>query len=204
MNHYGSQESGLVSARRDESVNPFALGVVASGVRVEIVDDKNKKVAVGVTGRIRAKSKSIVSGYFKDKENTQTFFKKGWFYSGDLGHFDENLHLFLDGRLTEVINSGGVKIDPAKIDEFIVGKFGVTDAGTFGYLESLGTERIGIAVVAPSDFQEVLLVDALKQYIGTTFPISVYQVNQIIRNDRGKVSRRDIAANYLQFIGVKN
>jgi long-chain acyl-CoA synthetase len=204
VNHYGSQESGLVSARRDESVNPFALGEVANGVRIEIVDDRNKKVSDGTTGKIRAKSKSIVSGYFKDEENTHRFFKKGWFYSGDLGHFDENSHLFLDGRVTEVINAGGVKIDPAKIDEFIVGKLGVIDAGTFGYLESLGTEKIGIAVVAASDFQEVLLLDLLKQYIGTTFPVSVYQVDRIFRNDRGKVSRRDIAASYLQFIGVKN
>ena len=204
VNHYGSQESGLVSARRDESVNPFALGEVALGVHVEIVDEDDKKVAVGVTGRIRAKSKSIVSGYFEDEENTKKFFKNGWFYSGDLGHIDENSHLFLDGRLTEVINAGGVKVDPAKIDEFIVGQFGVIDAGTFGYLESLGEEKIGIAVVATGDFQEVLLMDSLKRYIGTSFPISVYQVDHIIRNDRGKVSRREIAASYLEFIGAKN
>lgn len=203
-NLYGSSEVGLVSIRRDDSVNPFDLGFAIPDLQVEIVDEAGQKVAAGVTGRIRTKSKSFASGYFRDPENSKKFFKDGWFFSGDLGHFDEDNRLFLDGRNSELVNAGGVKVDPAKIDEFVIGKFGVGDAGTFGYIDSTGAERIGIALVVAGEFQEKVLVEGIHQFSGTGFPIDTFQVDHIIRNDRGKVSRREIAASYLEFIGAKN
>jgi acyl-coenzyme A synthetase/AMP-(fatty) acid ligase len=204
INSYGSSEAGLVSSRSDESVNPFDLGDVIDGIQVEIVDDEDKTVAEGVTGRIRTKSQSVVSGYFRDQANTHSFFTDGWFYSGDLGHFEKGNRLFLDGRNSELINAGGVKINPAKIDEFIVGKFGIKDAGTFGYVDSTGAEKIGIAVVLASDFVEQALVAGIHEFYGTSFPIDIYKVDQVIRNDRGKVARLEIAEKYLQSIGEKN
>ena len=204
INSYGSSEAGLLSSRPDDSVNPFDLGNVISGIQVEIVDDEDKKVPEGIIGNIRTKSQSVVSGYFRDEASTQSFFTDGWFYSGDLGHFEKGNRLFLDGRKSELINAGGVKINPPKIDEFITGKFGVKDAGTFGYLDSTGAEKIGVAVVVVSDFQEKVLEEGIHQFSGTSFPISIYQVDQIIRNDRGKVSRLEISESYVKFIGAKN
>jgi acyl-CoA synthetase (AMP-forming)/AMP-acid ligase II len=204
FNLYGSSEVGLLTIRREDSENPFDLGSVFPGIQLEIVDNEDEKVAQGITGRIRAKSPSFAYGYFRDPESTAKFFKDGWFYPGDLGHFDKDNHLFLDGRKSELINAGGVKINPAKIDEFIIGKFGIKDAGTFGYVDSTGTEKMGIAVVVASDFQEQALLTGIYQFSGAGFPMNIYKVDQVIRNDRGKVSRLEIAKKYLQSIGEKN
>ena len=197
VNAYGSQEAGLVSIRR-EGINPFDLGQVIPGIKVEIVDNKGSKVPVGVTGKIRTKSKGVVSEYFKDVASTQHFFKEGWFYSGDLGHFDDLSRLCLDGRESELVNVGGVKINPARIEGYVIGKFGVTDAGAFGFTDSSGSEQLGIALVTETNFQEQLLVDGVREYFGSGFPLHSFQVDQILRNEGGKVRRREIAAQYLR------
>jgi acyl-coenzyme A synthetase/AMP-(fatty) acid ligase len=197
VNAYGSQEAGLVSIRR-EGINPFDLGQAIPGIKVEIVDSNGRKVPVGVTGKIRTKSKGVVSEYFKDVASTQHFFKDGWFYSGDLGHFDDLSRLCLDGRESELVNVGGVKINPARIDSYVIGKFGVTDAGAFGFTDSSGLEQLGIALVTETKFQEQLLVDGVREYFGSGFPLHSFQVDQILRNEGGKVRRQEIAAQYLR------
>lgn len=197
VNAYGSQEAGLVSIRRGESTDPFDLGRVVSGVQVEIVNHQDEMLPIGITGRIRCKSNAITLGYFRDSEITQNFFIDSWFYSGDLGYFDKKSHLFLDGRESELINAGGVKVDPSKIDDFVIGKFGVIDAGTFSFSRAVGSEEIGIALVVSEHFQEKLLIQSLIEFFGTNFPIHVYIVDKVIRNDGGKVMRSELGTRYL-------
>jgi len=196
LNLYGSSETGSVSFRSDQSINQFDMGNVIDGVNVEIVDSKGNPTPVGVVGRIRIKAKSPLTGYFKDAKNTKKFFKDGWFYPGDLGHLEDGNRLILDGRKAELVNLGGVKIDPAIMDNFVIGKFGVSDAGTFGYRDAGGLETFGIAIVVSSEFNERQLSQEVANYCGTAFPISLYRVEEIKRNSRGKVMRQEIASNF--------
>jgi len=196
INSYGSSEAGLVSARSDNSTNPFDLGNVIEGILVQVVDEDDQPVPEGITGKIRAKSPSITPGYFRDNPSTSIFFKDGWFYSGDLVHFEGGGRLFLDGRSSELINVGGVKIDPAKIDDLVRGKFGVVDAGAFGFRDAGGAEKFGLAVVISQELDEKELSNLILEFYGTKFPITIYPVQQIKRNSRGKTMRLQIASDF--------
>ena len=62
----------------------------------------------------------VANEYFNNHEATAVSFKEGWFYPGDRGRSNENGLLFLTGREREIINRGGVKIDPVNVDEDVL------------------------------------------------------------------------------------
>jgi len=70
----------------------------------------------GMVGEIVARGPLVFEGYFDDPQATAAAFVDGWFRTGDLGRFDEDGYLFLQGRVKDIINRGGEKISPAELD----------------------------------------------------------------------------------------
>jgi acyl-coenzyme A synthetase/AMP-(fatty) acid ligase len=197
QNLYASTEGGVVSFRTEESHDPQDLGTILSNVSVQIVDEANSQLDFEKVGRIRVKSSETVDEYFRDPEATMRFFKDGWFYSGDLGRVSRSGKLFLEGRDDELVNFGGLKIDPMKIDSFIVGQLNVVDAGSFGFRDSQGIQSFAVAVVLErhSDLGEISKL--LQSHFGTSAPRFVFQIKEIPRNERGKVDRLKLSADFL-------
>ena len=71
------------------------------------------------TGTVRYKRKNMINSYLNDEDASKVSFKNGYFYPGDLGKLDENGVLYLEGRTNDVINIGGIKLNPENIDQFI-------------------------------------------------------------------------------------
>ena len=69
-------------------------------------------------GEVIARGSNIMKGYYKRDDLTKEVIKDGWFYTGDLGYFDEDGYLFLTGRSKEVIVlSSGLNINPQEVEE---------------------------------------------------------------------------------------
>lgn len=77
---------------------------------------KNSIVEVTENGNIIVSGPTIMSGYVADKENTERVLKEGKIHGSDLGYIDENGLIHLKGRLGDVINVGGFKIDPTEVE----------------------------------------------------------------------------------------
>lgn len=77
---------------------------------------KNSTVEVTPEGNIIVSGLTIMSGYVADEENTKKVLKDGKIYSADLGYVDENGLIHLKGRLGDVINVGGFKVDPSEVE----------------------------------------------------------------------------------------
>lgn len=199
QNLYASTEGGVISYRVDDSQEPDDLGNVLPSVLVQVVDDTDVPLAFGEKGRIRVKSNESVKEYFKDSEATNKFFRDGWFYPGDLGRLMENGRLYLEGRDDELVNIGGLKVDPMKVDSFVVGQLDIVDAGAFGFQDSNGESSFAVAIVSQviPDFEAIL--ELLRSHFGHGSPRFVYQVNEIPRNERGKVDRRRLAIDLQHF-----
>ena len=189
FNIYASTEAGFIAYRNWESSNPFEMGKIFDDLILEIVDTEDNKVATDEIGVIRIKSPDQSKGYFRDLESTEKYFKNGWFYIGDFGRINPDGLLFLEGRMSEVINFGGIKIDPAKLDHFIVGKCMVEDAGSFSFYDAQGIERLGLAVVSKSAIDKNVILNEITSQFGVARPNEVYQVEIIPRNSQGKVER---------------
>ena len=73
--------------------------------------------------------------------------------SGDVGHFDENGRLFIDGRDDEMIVSGGENVFPAEVEELLSGHEAISEAAAIGVDDEKFGQRLKAFVVlatAPS------------------------------------------------------
>jgi long-subunit acyl-CoA synthetase (AMP-forming) len=65
------------------------------GVDVRILDDNGRELPAGVVGHVAVHTDVVMSGYLDDPEQTRIALHDGWFFSGDMGCFDEHGYLSL-------------------------------------------------------------------------------------------------------------
>jgi len=193
---YGSTEATIATSRRYDSDDPSNAGEILPGSTIEIVDDDDQPVEPGTVGRIRHKSAGMIHEYLGNAEASARAFRDGWFYSGDLGFIRADGGLTLTGRESEVLNAGGVKVDPTRIDHAALLQPHVTDACSFEYETASGLKQIGIAIVAEQGIDVEQLIGALATEFGPAAPKLVAHVDDVPRNAMGKPMRRILAERY--------
>ncbi|MES2940056.1 MAG: fatty acid--CoA ligase family protein [Pseudomonadota bacterium] len=192
---YGSTEAGLVAQAPAALLHahPDAAGYVMPGVDVRIVDDDGAPLGFDAEGRVQIRTPTMVEGYLGDAAATATGFRDGWFVPGDLGLLRADGLLLLRGRADELINLGGVKINPALVDEFLLAQPGVRDAATFARRRAGMLDDIWAAVVPGPGFDEAALLAAARARLNVRAPSRVVQVADIPRNAMGKALRQQLS-----------
>jgi len=191
INAYGSTEAGFVAfSILGENQPPGAW--INPSVEVEIVDDNDQPLPVMSVGHIRYRRDGMETTYYKNPEATAQFFKDGYFYPGDLGFIDEAGRLNLEGRITDVINLGGVKVNSEQIESMALAQLGVRDCAAFGQINSSGIEVLCIALVVDSDFDKDRFEKAMAAE--SPHPISEFLIAPSIpRTETGKIQRHLIS-----------
>ncbi|MFO1539410.1 MAG: class I adenylate-forming enzyme family protein [Chloroflexota bacterium] len=195
-NLYGSTETGTVAARYEDSDDPFDAGFVTEGTAVEIVDDADRVLPAGATGTIRYRRPLQATEYFRDPEASARVFRDGWFYPGDLGTLAADGRLRLAGRASEIVNAGGVKVDPARVDAAAAGLPGIRDAAAFAFVNRVGLMEVALAIVTGPTFDAATVVRRLRAELGSAAPSVLFTIDAIPRNRMGKPLRHELAALY--------
>lgn len=108
---YGFVELGSLSTNTLYGMKNGSCGVVASQNLMKIINEKGKSLGPGEVGEVCAKNASQFLGYYNDEELTkQTVDSNGWIRSGDLGYFDDEGFLFIQGKIKELIKCKGVTV----------------------------------------------------------------------------------------------
>ena len=193
---YGSTEAGYIAGRANSAEDDSRdVGELLPGVQIQIVDDQHNPLPVGELGMVRIKTPDVVSGYFNNPEDTAKSFRDGWFYPGDTGTLTAENRLILGGRVAELINLGGVKLDPVLLDEVAAGASDLnaaTQIAAFGFHDSRGQLKLGFAhptSVRPNE-------RAIKKAIEKRFKIKdlMFLPLEIMpMNDSGKVKRSSLS-----------
>jgi acyl-coenzyme A synthetase/AMP-(fatty) acid ligase len=196
MNAYGSTEVGPTTLRTDDENEPSYMGEILPGAVVEIVDpETHTPLPDGSSGLVRVRRHTMVDGYYRDDEATARSWRDGWFYSGDHGHLVGN-RLYIDGRTEEIINIGGVKIDPASIDTHFASYPELTDHAAFGIVDDLGIERVALAYVSAEPVDESELLEKALLILRGNTPARLWRVDRIPRNEMGKALRNELAVTF--------
>ena len=114
---YGSSETNkaFVNVKTlDEGTLITRAAVQDSQVAVCAPD--GRLCGAGEVGEVRIRNGYMVPGYIGAPEATARAFREGWFYPGDLAHWDKAGTLHIVGRVDELINLGGLKIDPFAVE----------------------------------------------------------------------------------------
>jgi acyl-CoA synthetase (AMP-forming)/AMP-acid ligase II len=193
---YGSTEAGMVTYATPEILarQPATVGPVCEWARVEIVDAGGEPLPPGSTGELRIRSEHQVTGYLHDDERNRRHFRGGWFYPGDLGRFDADGLLYIEGRVDEQMNIGGMKINPEDIEATLSTHPGVADIGAYVLSESEGSEMLAVALVL-SDASQLDAVRAhARMMLGPLAPARYVIVPALPRTTTGKLKRGELAA----------
>ena len=96
------------------------LGRSTPAVEMRLMADTGEPAATGEDGEIEIRGASVVPGYFgNDAANRQSFSDGGWFRTGDLAAADAGDNIRITGRVKDVINRGGIKINPTDVENLI-------------------------------------------------------------------------------------
>ena len=191
---YASTDSGqmAISKPADMEAKPQAAGRPVWCVDLRIVDDDNAPVKVGDVGEIICRSPLATQGYYKNPDATQASFRDGWFYTGDLGYFDEEGFLFVVGRKKDMVKSGGISIYPLEIESVLYGHPAVLEAAVIGVPDTQWGEAVKAVIVTKpdSDIKTEDLLDFCKQRLsGYKVPKSVEFRSALPHTDVGKVNK---------------
>ena len=108
-----------------EQVQPSSrlgsVGKMAPGIAAEIREpEKDRKLSLHETGMLWLRGVNIFEGYLHDPERTGDVLQGGWLKTGDLGRFDEDGFLYIEGRLSRFSKIGGEMVPHEAIEHKIV------------------------------------------------------------------------------------
>jgi long-chain acyl-CoA synthetase len=145
--------------------------------------------------------------YHNDPEKTAAAYLGNSFTMGDHGYIDDDGYLFLTGRTSEVIISGGVNIYPAEVDDVLLMHPDVADAATVGVPnEEFGEEVKAVVMLAPGREASADLAQSLIDFCRSKLahfkcPRSVDFETDLPRSEAGKIQRKQIRARYWRDLG---
>jgi fatty-acyl-CoA synthase len=192
-NMYGSTECGIATIATPDELRSAPGTAGRSPVTCEVVlfDDNDRRVyGTNKRGRIFVRSGSPFEGY-TDGRHKQII--DGYMSSGDMGHFDENGLLFVDGRDDDMIVSGGENVFPQEVENLLIERDDIFDAAVVGVDDSEFGKRLRAFIVpqpgAPQDVEEIKLYvkNNLARY---KVPRDVVFIHELPRNATGKLLRR--------------
>ena len=164
---YGNTETFTISAcypaNTPAEVAAGSSGEPLPGVTIEIVEPLTGAVLPrGERGEICVKSPTLMLGYV-GTPLSETVDEHGFFHTGDGGYLDEAGRLFWEGRLTDIIKTGGANVSPLEVDEALVAHPGVKVARTVGVPHDTLGEVVVSCIVAHSGAD--LDVDGIRSYL---------------------------------------
>lgn len=172
-----------------------AAGKPIIGVRLRIVDDNGKDVPQGSPGEIVVKGGQVFKGYWKSAEATAEAIKDGWFYSGDIGYFDEEGYLYIVDRKKDMIKSGGENIASAEVERVIYELPQVFETAVVGipHPKWLEVPKAFIVLKEGQSLTEKDIIDhctlRLAKY---KVPKEIQFLSALPRNPSGKVLKREL------------
>ena len=184
---YGSSECGGIAYDASEEIR-YEEGYVGKPMRNVLIEP------AGDAGQIAVRSGAVGEGYYPEPE--PEVLGGGRFVPGDLVRMGEH-GMHLAGRATEVINIAGRKLNPAEVEARLAGCPGVRQVVIFGVGSALRNEEAVACVSGSAAAAEVLLY-ARTVLSGWQVPRDVWLVEEVPVNERGKISRRELARSYAE------
>jgi acyl-[acyl-carrier-protein]-phospholipid O-acyltransferase/long-chain-fatty-acid--[acyl-carrier-protein] ligase len=131
------------------SHRPGAVGKMAPGIAAEIRDPQSDaKLSLHESGMLWLRGANVFEGYLNDASRTAEVLRDGWVKTGDVGRFDEDGFLYIDGRLTRFSKIGGEMVPHETVEQKIIAALGLdTDADRQIAVVGIADEAKGEALV---------------------------------------------------------
>jgi fatty-acyl-CoA synthase/long-chain acyl-CoA synthetase len=182
----------------DWLLHPGTVGKPIPGM-VTIRDESHAEVPVGETGLVYLATFRGTSPFaYKDDavKTAEAYGPSGQFTVGDTGYVDDEGFLYLTGRVSDMIISGGVNIYPAEAEHVLINHPTVADVGVIGVPDDEWGERVVACVqvergTTPSDALAAELIEFCRGRIAPyKCPRDVIFLDELSRDASGKLRKR--------------
>jgi acyl-CoA synthetase (AMP-forming)/AMP-acid ligase II len=193
-NLYGSTEVAwaTVAGPPDLRAAPGTAGRPPRGTVVRILGDDGQELPAGASGRIFVGSEMLFEGYTGGGDKDR---RGGLMATGDVGHFDAQGRLFVDGRDDDMIVSGGENVFPGEVEDLLAGMAGIREVAVVGVADDEFGQRLRAVVsLEPGiELSEAQLQDYVRSHLARyKVPRDVVFVDQLPRNATGKILKREL------------
>jgi malonyl-CoA/methylmalonyl-CoA synthetase len=168
-----------------------SVGPALPHVEIRIVDEAGHDVPDGTAGEIWVRGPNVCAGYWRQPQATAAVWRDGWFRTGDVGVRAPDGYITLEGRRSDLIISGGFKIQPAEIEALMREQPGVRDAAVAAMPDPVrGEVPVAYVVVDEASFDEPATAACLREQLASfKQPRAFVRVDAIPRTALGKVQR---------------
>lgn len=205
INHYGSTEIYTFTTCSILDEKPGCAGRPGIHQKIRLLQlDANSSstseniVLTGEVGEILVYADSIEAfkGYWNRPEATRKAIRNHWYYTGDLGRYDEDGDLYVVGRVDEMVISGGENISPTEIEEVLLQHPKVSEVVVLGE-EDESWGQIVAAFIVPRD--STVTVQELDQFCKQHPKLSNFKrprryvfIKEIPKSSSEKTMRREL------------
>jgi fatty-acyl-CoA synthase len=193
-NLYGSTEVAYATIATPEDMRaaPGTAGRPPRGTIVKLLDEEDREVAPGESGRIFVGNGMLFEGYTDGNDKVRI---GDLMSTGDVGHFDEDGRLFVDGRDDDMIVSGGENVFPSEVEDLLAHHEAVREAAVIGVDDEQYGQRLKafVALNNAGAVDEAELKGYVKSNLaGYKVPREIEFVDELPRNATGKVLKREL------------
>jgi long-chain acyl-CoA synthetase len=141
-----------------------SVGVPIPGVKVRIMNPDSTGI-----GEVAVAGPNVMQGYDANPQATAEAIRGGWFYTGDLGYLDGDGHLFLTGRIKElIVTAGGKNIVPEELEAQYQCSPAISEICILGIARpGEGGATLHAVVVPDFDYVKALKIVDVRQLIKT-------------------------------------
>jgi len=191
----------VASTGIDQETNPAAsTGLVgrSTGPQIRIAGNDGQPVEPGAVGEVWLRGATVVRGYLGDPTITAANFTDGWLRTGDLGTLSEAGDLSIRGRIKELINRGGEKISPERVEGVLATHPNVLEVAVFGVPHPMYGEAVA-AVVVPRGVSPT--ADELTEFCRDRLapfeiPATFQEAKDLPHTAKGSLDRRAVSARF--------
>jgi 2-furoate---CoA ligase len=182
VNHYGSTEIYTYSIGRDQRGKPGCAGRPSVSARLRLAEH----------GEICAhlSSDEAFAGYWNRPDADAKAIVDGWYHTGDTGHLDEDGDLWIDGRVDDMIVTGGENVHPLEVEDALASHPAVREVAVIGWPDDRLGQRVVAVVVGTATAEELdahCLASPLARF---KRPREYRMVDALPKTASGKILRR--------------
>ena len=194
--YYASTEVGATLATPEQWLErPGTVGEPLSITTLKVLDDEGDELPSGEVGKVYMQQAGERFEYHNDPEKTRQSRHGDLMTVGDLGYVDEDGFLFLCGRASELIITGGANVYPAEVEGAVLSHPWVRDVGVLGAPDDEYGEVVIAAVELTDDADADRAGEELDRHCrerlsSTKCPARYVLLEQLPRDPNGKLYKR--------------
>ncbi|XP_061558294.1 malonate--CoA ligase ACSF3, mitochondrial isoform X1 [Phycodurus eques] len=212
LERYGMTEIGMALSNPLKGPRiPGAVGLPLPGVEVRIVMNNTTNTTIvegnhresqvrpglaGKEGELLVRGPSVFKEYWnKPQDTTESFTDDGWFKTGDTAVFKDGAYWIMGRTKVDIIKSGGYKISALEVERHLLAHPDIIDIAVIGAPDDTWGQKV-TAVVQLKEGQSLTLPElktwAREHMAPYTIPTGLLLVDEIPRNQMGKVNKKDL------------